>query len=279
MQDKIEKIGTGTWIQHGELNQRVYLMKLAKQDCPSIIQEINELARSKGYSKLFCKVPQEMAPHFIANGFMTEAQIPRFFNHSETVFFMSKFLSSDRLLNIETGKLKELSSLLSSVEVNNQNNVNEESYQIRLLNERDCENIASVYRTVFDSYPFPVHDPAYIAKTMKDAVLYFGVEYQGRLVALASAETDRKAQNAEMTDFATLPEFRGKGLALKILGKMEAEMEKEGIKTLYTIARLNSTGMNKTFLKRGYHYCGTSLKNTNISGEIESMNIYYKHIS
>lgn len=253
-------------------------MKLAKQDCPSVIEKINSLARNNRYSKIFCKVPQEMAPYFIANGFIVEAQIPRFFKASESVFFMSKFLSSDRLLNIENEKLNNLGDLLGNTKVIENEISVDKHYTMRMLNEYDCENISSVYRTVFESYPFPIHDPKYILETMKNAVRYFGVEYKSKLVALSSAEVDSQAQNAEMTDFATIPKYRGKGLAVNLLSQMERQMKQEGIKTLYTIARLNSMGMNKTFLKLGYSYCGTSLKNTNISGKIESMNIYYKHI-
>ncbi|MCK3684871.1 putative beta-lysine N-acetyltransferase [Maribellus sp. YY47] len=278
MQDKIEKIGIGTWIQHGNLNQRVYLMKLAPEDCPSVIEEMNQLARTNRYSKIFCKVPQRMSPYFIANGFMVEAQIPRFFKGEETVFFMSKFLSSDRLLNIESEQLNELSNLLNQQDKAEKETNRQSTFQVRRLKEEDCESISAVYSTVFESYPFPIQDPAYISHTMQNAVQYFGVEADRKLIALASAEVDEDALNAEMTDFATLPEYRGKGLAQILLRSMESEMKKDGIKTLYTIARLNSAGMNKTFLKLRYYYCGTSLKNTNISGKIESMNIYYKHI-
>jgi len=55
-------------------------------------------------------------------------------------------------------------------------------------------------------------------------------------------------------------------------------MRKQGIKTLYTIARLDSIPMNKTFLKLNYCYSGTLINNTNIAGSIESMNIYYKYL-
>jgi len=55
-------------------------------------------------------------------------------------------------------------------------------------------------------------------------------------------------------------------------------MKSLGIKVVYTIARLNSIPMNKTFLRLNYQYSGTLINNTNIAGKIESMNILYKHI-
>jgi putative beta-lysine N-acetyltransferase len=79
-----------------------------------------------------------------------------------------------------------------------------------------------------------------------------------------------------MTDFATLPEYRSKGLASFLLMKMEEEMRRRGIITAYTIARAESYGMNIVFSKHGYAYAGTLVKNTNISKGIESMNVWYK---
>jgi hypothetical protein len=59
---------------------------------------------------------------------------------------------------------------------------------------------------------------------------------------------------------------------------MEEAMQRQGIKTLFTIARLASIPMNKTFLRFGYQYSGTFINNTQIAGRIESMNLLYKHI-
>jgi hypothetical protein len=59
---------------------------------------------------------------------------------------------------------------------------------------------------------------------------------------------------------------------------MENEMKKKEMKTLYTIARLESIPMNKTFMRADYSYAGTLINNTNISGGIESMNVWYKYL-
>uniref|UniRef100_UPI003216F8DB putative beta-lysine N-acetyltransferase n=1 Tax=uncultured Draconibacterium sp. TaxID=1573823 RepID=UPI003216F8DB len=279
MLDKIEKIGHGTLIQHGELNKRVYLMKLDERDCPGIIEQINTLARDNNYSKIFCKIPQQFAPYFFANGFLMEAQIPEFYQGTDAAFFVSKFLSSDRLLDIENDSLFQLSTLLESVNGEaDKSEKSAKSFRLVKLTENNLEEITSIYREVFESYPFPIFETGYIQKTMQEGVQYFGMETKGKLVALASAEIDAKGLNAEMTDFATLPKYRGSGLSLLLLKTMEKEMKRQGLKTLYTIARLKSIGMNKTFLRRNFTYAGTLIKNTNISGNIESMNVYYKSI-
>ena len=276
MNDTIEIIGEGSVIQHGKENDRIYLMSL-KGDASVTIDKIKELAKSNGYSKIFCKIPKSTAPVFFANGYLLEAYIPKFYNKQEDVFFVSKFLNSDRLLNIEKAQLLSLNNLLSN-KLERKAKKAEKGYKTRRLDKSDVEQITQIYQDVFVTYPFPIHNPGYILKTMEENIQYYGVEKDGKLVALSSAEKDINGGNAEMTDFATLSSHLGNNLSGLLLYIMENEMEKQGIKTLYTIARLDSIPMNKTFLRFGYEYSGTLIKNTNIAGKIESMNVYYKHI-
>ncbi|MFV0269155.1 MAG: hypothetical protein ACK5HT_18680 [Draconibacterium sp.] len=74
-----------------------------------------------------------------------------------------------------------MSSLLSKTKAIDKETLGENNYIVKMLKESDCENISSVYETVFESYPFPIHDPDYILQTMKNAVRYFGIEHEGKL--------------------------------------------------------------------------------------------------
>lgn len=277
MEDRIETIGRGSIIQHGKLNNRIYLIKLGKKEFPGILDSLRQLAAENTYTKIFCKVPEWAAPLFIADGYMTEAIIPGFFYGTDAAFFMAKYMDSDRLMNLENQSLEELSDLLKS-SPGRDKLTSKGKFNMKQLGAEDVEQITDLYRKVFLSYPFPIYNPGYILKTMKENVHYFGVSKKEKLVAVASAEIDKEGENAEMTDFATAPEFRGQKLGQLLLSKMEKEMEAKHIKTLYTIARLKSIPMNKVFLKHRYQYAGTLINNTNISGSIESMNVYYKHL-
>jgi putative beta-lysine N-acetyltransferase len=279
MHDAVDTIGFGSVIQHGKQNDRIYLMKLDERDVDNILDELSKLAEANKYTKLFCKVPKNIAPLFFANGYILEGFIPNFYSNKNDVFFVSKFLTTDRLQNIEQNEFLKFNRLLSK-EHSLKTNLKKKTaaYSVRKLTESDAERMTQIYRNVFKTYPFPIHDQAYILKTMAENVFYFGVENEGNLIALASSEVDVDGKNAEMTDFATLQKHGGKSLASLLLMEMEKEMQKQGVKTLYTIARLNSIPMNKTFLRFNYEYSGTLINNTNISGKIESMNIYYKHI-
>lgn len=278
MSDKVDKLGKGTIIQHGTLNERIYLIKLDPNDFPDVLDDIFQLAIENNYTKIFAKVPVWAVPVFQSNGFITEAHIPDFYNKSEDVFFMSKFLNSDRLLGIENKQLYELSSILQGYSALESNFPLKNGFRMKSIKKQDAEMVTALYKQVFDSYPFPIFDPNYIVETIEDNVQYHGVFHGNKLVALASSEIDFAGKNAEMTDFATLPKYRGNQLAVSLLQMMESEMKNQGIETLYTIARLNSMAMNKTFLKLKYNYAGTLINNTHIAGKIESMNVYYKHL-
>lgn len=282
MEDRVETIGTGTVIQHGKFNDRIYLMKLEKEDCPDILEGLRSLARKEKYTKIFGKVPASAAPLFFSDGYMMEAFIPGFFQRREAAIFVSKYLDSDRLMEVERTRLEELGKLLeqksAGKERKGSSRIRGRRVVIKPLDASQADQVARIYQEVFKSYPFPIHDPGYIARTMEENVRYFGVKRGGKIIALASAEIDREGSNAEMTDFATLPDYRGNNLAQILLKAMEKEMKRSEIQTLYTIARLHSPAMNRTFLKQQYHYAGTLIRNTQIAGSVESMNVYYKHI-
>jgi putative beta-lysine N-acetyltransferase len=106
---------------------------------------------------------------------------------------------------------------------------------------------------------------------------YFGIFRSAKLIALASAE--RSESGTEMTDFATDPDYRRASLAAHILAAMEADARQNGVKTAFTIARSVSYGINIMFARGGYTFAGTLVNNTNISGRVQSMNIWYKHLA
>jgi len=275
MTDKIEKFSNSI-IQHGKHNNRIYVLKLDARDMPWLIPELDEMALKNGYTKIFLKVPVNFIPSFIRSGFVLEGSVPLFFNNKTDCFFVSKFLDEQRKV-IPENELTSFGKLLDAPFNHNNNSVF--NYEIEKLGIENSKAISEIFKQIFETYPFPVHQTSYIEKTMNEnSTQYFGVKNGARLIAISSAEIDLNSQNAEMTDFAVLPEYRGKKIAYHLLKRMEREMKSIQIKTLYTIARLKEPGMNKTFLKSGFNYSGTLLNNTNISGNIESMNIFYKHI-
>ncbi len=276
MSDIIENIGNSL-IQHGTYNNRIYLMKLDIGDLPDIIPEMDQLAEQRGYSKIFAKVPADSRVAFEAKGYIKEAGVPGYYSGKKEALFMCKYFSEhrqedtqaedDRIITTARGKAGDIMKPELP-----------EGFLIRICTEADVPAMAEIYAEVFPTYPFPIQDPTYLKKTMEDNVVYFAVENEGGIVALSSSEIDFENRNAEMTDFATLPQFRAMGLSTYLLLKMEKEMNKKGILALYTIARAASYGMNTVFARLGYEFTGKLIQNTNISGNLENMNVWYKHI-
>jgi len=277
MFDKILKVQESI-IQHGPLNNRIYLMKLAGSDIPQIIKSLDKLCEEKKYSKIIVKVPKERLPVFEDNGYILEASIPGFFNGTGDVAFISKYSTKERYRERKGDRIKEILSIAKEKYNQADELMDVHPLRIGMSDWTDTEEMALVYKKVFQTYPFPIHDQNYLLKTMRNNVRYFYVRDGNRIVALSSSEMELDWQNVEMTDFATLPAYRGRGLAIKLLETMETLMKRRGMRTAYTIARALSAGMNIAFAKMGYTYAGTLTNNTNISGNIESMNVWYKNL-
>ena len=274
--DNIEKIGHSL-IHHGKFNNRIYLMKLHKADHPGLLKQLNKLASENGYSKIIAKIPASAQPAFLMDGFAQEAFIPAFYNGNEDAFFMAKYLDFKRSVTDDTPLVKFVSLMDEALNINEK--TFPKQFKLAITQPEHAQEMSKLYQRVFKTYPFPITDPAYLEKTMRNgSVIYFGIWENGELAGLSSAEVDHTNKNAEMTDFAVLPEYRGHKLAYFLLKKMEDELKEMQYKTLYTMARLNSPGMNKTFINHGYSFSGLLKNNTNISGQIESLNVYYKTI-
>lgn len=279
MYDKIEKLDNSI-IQHGKNNNRIYLMKLQQEDFPKIIDKLRTLAKEKKYTKIFAKIPEWAKHEFENSGFQKEAFIPNFILGQIDVYFVSEFRDPDRA-NLDASEDKAIREVLNLARKKQKEPLTIDftnEYHVKNLDQNDVQSLTQLYEEVFDSYPFPIFDENYILRTMDDHIQYFGIFDNGNLIAAASCELDRDAMSSEMTDFATLSQYRGRNLSLYLLREMEAEMRKQNMMTLYTIARAHSPGMNITFAKLGYKFCGTLIKNTNIAGKIESMNVWYKNL-
>lgn len=277
LRDRLERWGNSL-IQHGKVSERIYLLKLAQEDVPAILPALDDLCREKGYTKIFAQVPAWGKEDFEGRGYAVEAHIPGFYRREEDAFFMGKFFSPERRQPRQEELLAQVLQAAKAAPVIDAMPRPPAGIRLEILSHQHAPALAEVYRQVFASYPFPIFDPEYLKKAMDEEVLYLGLWQGEKLAAAAACEMNRGAQNVEMTDFATLPEYRGQGFATLLLAYMEEEMAQQGIALAYTIARGVSYGMNITFGKHGYSHAGTLVNNTGISGSIESMNVWYKRL-
>ena len=140
----------------------------------------------------------------------------------------------------------------------------------------DAEGLAHLYKQVFKVYPVPVSEPDYIKKSMGDGAIYMAAFKEGTIAGAVSAEVEPVYGNAEMTDCATLPDYRQYGLMQKLISALEDILRGRQIFCLYTIARARSYGMSAVFHKLGYAYRGRLANNCIISEGLEDMNVWVK---
>ena len=282
MSDTLVQIGNSV-LQHGPSSDRVYALRLDPGQVPEILDDIHELAMSRGYGKVVAKGRRDDVQAFLDRGYQIEATVPRFFGPAQDGVFLSRFLDEDRAQEEDPDRVHQV------LEVAREKRVPLDELgetpvakgtipglSVREANPEDARALAACYDAVFDSYPFPIHDPDHLRHEMDKGTEFFTVWDGDSLVAVSSMEDGGAPGAVEMTDFATLPSYRGKGLATRLLTVMDQAANGQGQRVAYTIARAVSFGMNITFARRGYEYGGTLINNTQISGSIESMNVWHK---
>lgn len=272
--DRIETIG-GSTVQHGPSNRRVYLMHLDPADLPGLPLDMLRLAQREGHGKVFAKVPAKSAEPFLDAGYEKEAEVPGYFRGEDDAVFLCAYPDPERRMGNRENAESILRLAMDRAAPGDESAAEPDPDVLR-LGPDDAESAAALYREVFQSYPFPIHDPAYIRRTMQTHVAYYGIRSGNAWAALSSAEKDHEARAAELTDFASRPGRRGKGFAGRLLARMEQDLRAEGFLTGFTIARALSAGMNIVFARARYRFGGMLWNNTQICGTLEPMNIWYK---
>lgn len=244
----------------------------------SIIHLAEDLMKEKKREKLIFKVRNENFNHFLMHSYICEAKIDHYFLGSDAYFF-TKYLESERMNNphwiTEDRMVKSIQRMTVSSETANP----PKEYLLKKVDESDAEKLVSLYRTVFEIYPTPLHNPEYIKKTLKEGTIYYCFYCNGLIVSAASAEINREYRNAELTDCATLPDHRKHGLMKIILKKLEKELFEQGIYCSYSIARALSFGMNACLHQLGYGYRGRLKNNVFIYDKLENMNVWVKDLA
>jgi putative beta-lysine N-acetyltransferase len=248
-------------------------MHLHGSDHEGLIAALDRMAVEHGYGKIFARIPATGWHIFQAAGYTQEALVPGLFNGQTDGLFIAKFFSEDRQRRSRKPGFDPMKRVRRRAKP-----PTGVSSKINVCTPEESGSMAAVYGQVFESYAFPIHRPEYIRYMMKKNAVYYGARIEKKIAALAAVEIDDTRQCCEMTDFATLPEYQCMGLAIRLLNRLEDEALNRGVKTAYTIARVDSYGMNRVFANLGYRYAGCLIKNTQIGGRIRSMYVWYKKL-
>lgn len=270
--DRVETV-CGSLIQHGHHNDRIYVMHLDPAAVSELIVFLDRLAAEHRYGKITAKIPETHWPAFRSAGYTTEAFIPGFFNGRTAGVFGAKFPSARR--KIDRGPI---GTTALPGDPKGQAGSPIPPATVSVCRPADAPALRWIYGRVFETYPFPIDRPGYLEQMMNAHVLYYCVRVRQQVVAAAAAEIHPSDENCEMTDFATLPPYRGNRFAARLLNQMHAKARRLALKTAFTIARADSPGMNRVFDKNGYRFAGRLVNNTQIDGRIRSMNVWYRRL-
>ncbi|WP_369899814.1 putative beta-lysine N-acetyltransferase [Bacillus manliponensis] len=241
-----------------------------------LVKAIEKLAEKHSFTKLIIKGKVEHVSAWLSFGFSLEATMPGYFQGHDAYFFV-KYTSDERRNSMRWVEEDNIVADVQKKEVKEKEIPKE--FTLRIATEEDAEELADVFGKVFEVYPTPLNDSDYVRKTMEEDTIYYVYETEGRIVSTASAEMNLHERNAELTNCATLPEYRKHGFMKSLLRKLEEELNDRSIFCSYTIARSLSFGMNAAFHQLGYTYTGRLANNCYIFDKLEDMNIWVKDLS
>jgi beta-lysine N6-acetyltransferase len=241
----------------------------------SLLTYLDIDAQSGDYEKLIIKARESQFMTLIERGFVHEGMINHFFN-GDRAHFMSRFMKDERRTS---NYWSEEDDILSSVQkLGVYPSLKDTEASIQLAETGQAEELACLYKEVFQLYPVPLHNPQYIKDAMNNGTIFVCIRQNEKIISAASAEINFQYKNAELTDCATLPLYRKGGFMKNLIAKLEEELLSREIFCAYTIARALSFGMNAVFHQLGYEYRGRLANNCYIFDKIEDMNLWEKNL-
>lgn len=145
----------------------------------------------------------------------------------------------------------------------------------------DAPAIAALIDATFEQYPTPSGRPDYIAEAIEDGIPFRVVRdtlHDDGLLACASADLITEARTAELTDCATRPAARGRGIMQAILTDLMDDLRDIDYPTAFTLARARIPGVNLAFKRLGFGFRGRMRQSCRIGGGLEDMNIWSRHL-
>lgn len=277
MAEKNVMVINGSVIEISKLCMRIYLTNFFGYKVKETLIELDKIAKEQNLTKIIARIPVNYKEDFLNNGYILEAHIPKFYNNRIDAYFMGKFLTPERKICHDKEIIENVLEVSVQKPISSVDNL-PEGFCCKKIEELDIVDLAELYKSIFETYPSPIFDTNYIAKTIHNSEEYLGIWKDGKLIATAATEKDFEAQSAELVAFAVIPEYRGYNLPLYLIKELEKILKEQKFKTVYAIARAISYGMNISFAKMNYIYAGTLINNTCISGNLEHMHVWYKKL-
>lgn len=257
-------------------NKRIKLVRY-EGDLKNVVMNSIQTCEKYNMGKIIAVVNEKDFTAFRENGFVLEGVIEGYLR-GETGLCASFFSDPERAVSKSPDEEDAIIDKVKEYKSQFEYSPNSD-FKVRTAGLEDVNDLAYLFDTVFKSYPTPMDNPEYIKNVIRSGKVIFKIaEWGNKVVSAASADLQPQLLNAEITDCATLEEFRGKGLLSELIYHLEILLQEKKYITLFSLSRSLSTGINIVLGKHGYLYSGRLINNCDIMGKFEDMNIWVKKL-
>ena len=258
------------------INNRIKVVRYQVEDFEDFCRYLQFVAGENDLTKILLTAGEKDWKGFFLRGYLLEALNPSYFA-GQPAYHLSRFLSGERRNSSRWDEEERV--LAAARQSSTQTEPLSEDYAIRMADESDISGLSSLFASVFSTYPVPVSDPDYLVKAMKNGSIFKIAVHEDKIISAASLEPQGTGTlSVELTDCATLPEHRGQGLMSHLVKELENDAARQGLITVFTIARAASAGISAVFAKQQYQYGGRFVNNCDICGSFEDMNLWSKRL-
>ena len=258
-------------------NRRIKVIDYRAQDYAALVAKLDFLASANNFDKIWIKGSDRDWERFLRHGYVLEGLL-KWARRGRTAYMLSKFRSQKRM---NSPALMKETLLIEEITARKRGKPKPlpQDYSLDYARESDLDGMLALYKRVFSTYPSPLTYREYLTAVLhRDAIFRVIRNEKGAVVAAASAELDQAQLAAELTDCATHPDQRGKGLMSVLLQALEGDLRGMGYVCSFTLARARSFGMNAAFHALGYEFNGRMINNCDIYGAFEDMNLWVKDL-
>jgi putative beta-lysine N-acetyltransferase len=241
-----------------------------------LVADLKQITRKFNCTKVIVKGIPAQAVQFMEQGFNLEGKIPGYYQE-EASWWVTFYLDPSReIRSREEEETAILETVFARCFIPWAVKPLVRSRCLRRAQPKDAVRLSKFYSRIFTTYPSQITDPDYLAKNITGGIPYLYIEVDGQIISAIGAELDKFNLSAELSDCATDPAVAGEGLMYILYRDMEILLGEMGYKTLFTLARALSNGMNLVAACSGYQFSGQLINNCNICGDYGTMNLWVK---
>ena len=229
--------------------------------------------------KILTMVDQDLVDPLVKFGYTLAGILPNFYNGTRDCGVLTLNLDASRYSLANPKEFAKVTSIIINHNaIEDEKMCDEPHVATCRAKAEDAADIANLIDKTFFDYPTPSHNPEYVLKQIEDGVPFRYIKENGEMIACASADLVSIAQTAELTDCATDPAHRKKGLMFSILLDLMQDLKEMGYKSAFTYSRSRVPGINVLFKKLGFQYCGQVHQSCRIGEGLEDMNMWIRQL-